>query len=509
MERIKLLGIIGASFLSTSTLFAADKPNIIFIYGDDVGYGDISANGAKLVKTPNIDKLATNGILFTDGHCSASTCTPSRFSMLTGKAAFRNNARILQGDAPLLISPKIITLPKVLQQAGYKTAVVGKWHLGLGNGNINWNTEIKPGPREIGFDYSFLVPATGDRVPCVYVENQKVVNLDPNDPITVSYKKKVGNWPTGHENPDLLKVTPSHGHNKTIVNGVSRIGYMTGGKKALWKDEDMADIITARAMNFIDKNKKEPFFLYFSFHDIHVPRMPHPRFKGVTEMGSRGDAIAQMDWCVGEIYKQLEKEGLLENTIIIYSSDNGPVIDDGYNDDAVKKLGSHKAAGDLRGGKYSLYEGGNRVPFIISWPKKIAKGEVSNALVSQIDFLASFAALTGVYLPKEQLATLDSMNELDVLLGKDNIGRKYLLEEGYGVALREGNWKYIPANKKFKGSSVIKHVNIEHGKSNIDQLYDLSKDIGEKNNLAKKCPKKVAELKNKLAEIKSNPDAQK
>ncbi|UDQ98026.1 arylsulfatase [Lentisphaerota bacterium WC36G] len=477
--------------MTTATLYASDKPNIVLIYGDDVGYGDISCNGAKLVKTPNIDRIAKNGIRFTDGHCSASTCTPSRYAMLTGRAAFRNKARILPGDAPLLIDTNIITLPKVLRKAGYKTGVVGKWHLGLGNGNLNWNEEIKPGPREIGFDYSFLIPATGDRVPCVYVENQRVVNLDQNDPITVSYKKKVGDWPTGRENPELLKMTLSKGHDMTIVNGISRIGYMTGGTKALWVDEDMADEITNKAVSFIDKNKKQPFFLYFSFHDIHVPRVPHPRFVGSTKMGPRGDAIAQMDWCVGQVYKKLAAEGLLENTIIIYSSDNGPVLDDGYNDDAVEKLGKHKPAGQFRGGKYGLYEGGNRMPFIISWPKKIAKGEVSNALVSQLDFLASFAALTGVEIEKEQLNKLDSKNILTAFLGEDKVGRRYLLEEGYGIALRDGMWKLITKKRK-----------------NYTVLYNLGDDIGEKNNLAEKYPEKVKELKRKLAEIKANPRAQ-
>ena len=173
--------------LFTASHFAysqKDKPNIVIIYVDDLGYGDIGVNGAVGVKTPNIDTLAENGLNFTDAHCSASPCTPSRYSLLTGSYAFRNNAAILEGDAPLIIDTTKETLPKMLQKAGYTTGVVGKWHLGLGKGKIDWNKRIPLGPKEVGFDYSFLIPATGDRVPCVFLENQKVVGLDLNDPIT-------------------------------------------------------------------------------------------------------------------------------------------------------------------------------------------------------------------------------------------------------------------------------------------------------------------------------------
>jgi arylsulfatase A-like enzyme len=302
-----LILMLGQTFSAVS--IAQTRPNIVIIYTDDLGFGDISANGAKKIKTPNIDRIAKEGLRFTNAYATSATCTPSRFSLLTGKYAWRKSGtNVAPGDAALIIPTDVETMPAMLQKAGYRTAVVGKWHLGLGPaGGPNWNADIKPGPLEIGFNYSFIMPATGDRVPCVYLEKHRIVDLDPSDPIRVSYKEKIGNEPTGKENPELLKMNYSHGHDATIINGVSRIGWMTGGKKARWIDEDMADVFTNRAINFLDENAKNPFFLYFATHDIHVPRVPHSRFVGKSGMGARGDAILQLDWSVGEILKTLDR----------------------------------------------------------------------------------------------------------------------------------------------------------------------------------------------------------
>ena len=278
-------GALGLATLATSHLAcnqAVEKPNIIIINADDLGYGDISCYGATNISTPNIDRLAGEGLVFTNAHCTSATSTPSRYSMLTGEYAWRRkDTGIATGDAPALITPGKTTIASVLKNAGYATGVVGKWHLGLGPaGGADWNGEITSGPMDIGFDYNFLIPATGDRVPCVFVENRRVVGLDPNDPIIVSYSEPILTEPTGKDHPELLKMHPSHGHDMTIVNGVSRIGFMSGGKSALWIDEDIADVITGKAVDFIRKNKDNPFFLYFATHDIHVPRVPHPRFAG-------------------------------------------------------------------------------------------------------------------------------------------------------------------------------------------------------------------------------------
>jgi arylsulfatase A-like enzyme len=477
------------------------KPNIVLIYTDDVGYGDLGCYGTSSIATPNIDLLAKNGVRFTNAHATSATCTPSRFSLLTGKYAWRKKGTgVAPGDASLIIPLSTNTLPAMLQTAGYHTAVIGKWHLGLGDAKgADWNGKIAPGPLEIGFNYSFLIPATGDRVPCVFVENHEVVNLDKNDPIKVSYAGPVDpNAPTGKNNPELLKMHPSHGHNMTIVNGVSRIGFMSGGRSALWVDEDFADILVKKAETYISKQKSTPFFLYFSTHDIHVPRLPHARFAGKSGMGPRGDALLQLDWTVGELQAMLRKNGLLDNTLIIFTSDNGQVIDDGYQDEAVEKLGNHQPGGIYRGGKYSAFEGGTRVPFIVSWKGTVKPNKTNAALFSQIDLYASLASLTGVAVTPGQAP--DSRNNLKVLLNQSNRSREFLVEQSVNstLSLIKGQWKYIEPSK---GPKRNKETNTELGNLPEPQLYNLADDPGETKNLASARLDKVNEMKKMLEAI--------
>ncbi|MCR6643049.1 MAG: sulfatase-like hydrolase/transferase [Sporocytophaga sp.] len=437
---------------------------------------------------------------FTRAYTTAATCTPSRYSLLTGEYPWRKTGiKVLAGDATALIKSGRPTIASVFRNAGYETAVVGKWHLGLGDSLApDWNSTIKESPNDIGFKYSFIMAATGDRVPTVYVENSKVVNLDPVDPITVNYKNKIGNDPIGREHPELLKVKHSHGHDFTIVNGVGRIGYMSGGNKARWVDEDMADTFTNKAVGFIETNKDKPFFLYFATHDVHVPRVPHPRFAGKSGLGARGDALLEFDWAVGEILQALEKNGLTKNTLVILSSDNGPVLDDGYQDQAVELLGDHHPAGALRGGKYSIFEAGTRVPFIVRYPAKVKPG-VSNALISQVDLIASLSTLIGQSPPKE---AVDSQNQLNTLLGKDKTGRNELVtntQSGGAFAIVEERWKYIsPSDGQAKSRTTV-----ELGNSPAPQLYDLKLDAGEKNNLAEKETEVVNRLERRLEEIRN------
>lgn len=491
------------SFVETNGQSAKNKkPNIVLIYTDDLGYGDVSCYGTSAIPTPNIDRLAKGGVRFTNVHATSATCTPSRFSLLTGKYAWRQEGTgIAPGDASLIIPVHTTTLPGMLQKAGYNTAVIGKWHLGLGDEKgADWNGKIAPGPLEIGFNYSFLIPATGDRVPCVFVENHEVVNLDKNDPIKVSYTGPIDpNAPTGKKNPELLKMHPSHGHDMTIVNGVSRIGYMTGGNSALWRDEDFAETLLKKAGAYITQQKTSPFFLYFSTHDIHVPRLPNEKFVGKSGMGPRGDALLQLDWTVGQLTDMLKKNGLLENTLIIFTSDNGQVIDDGYKDDAVEKLGNHKPGGIYRGGKYSAFEAGTKVPFIVSWQGKIKPGKINTASFSQIDLYASLAKLAGVKVEEGQAP--DSHNNLQVLLNQSNQSRKFLVEQSLNstLSLVVGNWKYIEPSK---GPKINKDTNTELGNLPQPQLYNINDDPGETKNLAETYPEKVNEMKQMLDKIK-------
>jgi arylsulfatase A len=479
---------------------AQTKPNVIFICADDLGYGDLGCYGATKLKTPNLDALAKQGLRFTDGHCTSATCTPSRYGFMTGQYPWRKQGTgVLPGDAALIVPTDRITLPKVFKQAGYQTAGIGKWHLGIGTAvEKDWNGEIKPGPNETGFDYSFIFPATADRVPTVFIENHRVLALDPADPIRVDYQKKTGNEPTGKENPELLKMKASHGHDQTIVNGIGRIGFMSGGIKARWTDEEVSFTFLEKAKAFIAGNKNTAFFLYFGLTEPHVPRMPATLFKGKSGLGYRGDVILQLDWTVGELMKQLAASGILKNTMIIFTSDNGPVLDDGYEDEAVTKLNGHTPSGVLRGGKYSAFEAGTRVPFIVSWPGIIQPG-VSNALVSQLDFLASFAAMLKIPVPPGE--AFDSENVMSALLGKSSGGRQIFVEQGGSLSIRRGEWKLIePGN----GPAIYTAVNIESGNLQQPQLYNLAKDIGEQNNVAAQFSEKVKELSELLEKIKAN-----
>ena len=463
------------------------KPNIVIIYLDDLGYGDVGAYGATEILTPNIDRLDSEGVMFTDGHASSATCTPSRYALLTGVYPWRNTqAKILPGTAPLIIDTAQQTVPKILKEQGYFTGIVGKWHLGLGAGNVAWNKRVSPGPNEVGFDYSYIMAATQDRVPTVYLENGVVEGLDPDDPLEVSYSKNFEGEPTGLDNPELLTMKWHHGHNNSIINGIPRIGFMKGGENAKWNDVDMADNFLTRAKDFVKQHKSEPFFLYYAMQQPHVPRTPNPKFVGSTSLGPRGDVIVEADWCVGEFIKMLEEEGILENTLVILSSDNGPVLNDGYYDDAVERQGNHDPMGGLRGGKYSLYEAGTRVPLITYWKGQI-EPKKSDALICHLDILASLAELTGA-----EENSSDSKNMLDVLLGKSEKGRETLvLEASSRKVLRKGNWIMIPP---YNGPRVEKQVNVELGNSTEFQLYNMDADVAQQKNLAHQNPQKLKEM---------------
>lgn len=500
---IKQLLLITAVY-SSALAVAGEKPNVIVIMADDLGYGDLSCYGATEINTPHIDRLAAEGVRFTSGYCSASTCTPTRYSFLTGTYAFRQEGTgIAPPNSPAIIKPGTSTIASVLGRAGYQTAVIGKWHLGLGGAaGPDWNGELNPGPLEIGFDYNFLLPTTNDRVPQVYVENHRVLNLDPEDPLWVGRKKPSPDHPTGLTHRSTLKMDWTHGHNSTIHNGISRIGFYTGGHAARFRDEDLADKWVERSVEWIEDHRNEPFFLFFSSHDVHVPRMPHERFHGKTSLGFRGDAILQLDWCVGELLKTLDRLHIADQTLVVFCSDNGPVMDDGYADGALEKVGSHRAAGRFSGGKYSVLEGGTRTPFITRWTDRIEPG-VSDEVVCTIDLAASLASLTETVLQEDEC--LDSFDVMDALLGQDGAtGRDHLVQQDNGRAgnygLRSGNWKLQRHDSK-RARNVVVEKQLANTPVSRYRLFDLNNDPAEKRDVLADQPQIAERLKRQLAEL--------
>ena len=469
--------------LCLSRISAAEPPpNLVVILADDLGYGDLGSQGAKGIRTPNLDALAREGLRFTDGHSPAAVCTPTRYSMLTGEYSWRRKGSgldkgVANGDSPLLIPTNSLNVAGLLKSAGYRTGIIGKWHLGLGTGAPDYNRDLKPGPLEIGFDEFFGIPATNDRVPTVFIRDHRVVGLDPADPIRITYR-------------DPGKDSPM----KSYAAGRGRIGWMSGGKAAYWKDTEIADTLTREAVGFIDKHHEKPFFLCFTPHDVHAPTIPHPRFAGSSGLGPRADMVHELDWSVGEVLKALDRHSLAERTLVIVSSDNGA-----YRTEE----GEHRPNGPWRGVKSQLWEGGHRVPFIARWKGRIAPGE-SPALVSLIDLPATAAALAGRPLPEG--AAPDSFNLMPVLTGSSReTGRDHLvLMSGKGdLAIRQGPWKYIPDLSTADGwSSAVKRGPKRPAKPG---LYHLGDDPGETKNLHAEKPQVAKRLAALLEKVKSTP----
>lgn len=499
---IALVAIFSLGGILSGNIQAETRPpNIVVIMADDLGYGDLSCYGATALETPNIDRLAAEGQKFTSGYCSASTCTPTRYSFLTGTYAFRKKGTgIAPPNSPALIQPGTPTIASILRTSGYKTAVIGKWHLGLGSEMPDWNGLLKPGPLEIGFDRCLLLPTTNDRVPQVYVENHRVLNLDPADPLWVGKKKPSPDHPTGLTHRDTLKMDWSHGHNSTIHNGISRIGFYTGGHAARFRDEDLSDRWVEESIKWIESNRDHPFFLFFSSHDLHVPRIVHERFQGATKLGPRGDAIVELDWCVGELTKTLDRLKLSENTLVVFCSDNGPVMDDGYKDDAIEKQGKHQPAGPYQGGKYNVYEGGTRTPFITRWTGKIAPG-VSDEMVCTIDLAASCAKLAGASLPNN--ACLDSFDVSDALCGKEKAsGRDHLVQQDNGqggnYGLRVGDWKLLRHDSKKTKNTGLR---LQGRPVSRYMLFNLATDPSEQHDVIAENEEIANQLKQQLQDL--------
>ena len=468
-----------------------ERPNIVFILADDMGYGGAGCYGATRIKTPNLDRLAAEGIRFTDGHCAASTCTPTRYAFMTGRYPFRSwcSFSALSTNAPLLIEVDRPTVPSFLKSHGYATSIIGKWHLGYGEEKgfadnrgktppnywkprgpgPDWNGELKPGPLQNGFDYAYVIPVANSFPPYVIVENYRVASLRPDSPIGTMESKNNGK--------------------------------MQGGEGARWKDENLVDMFTDKLVSQLEEYAKDdkPFFLYYPAHQPHIPWRPNARFKGSSKAQAYGDVIQELDWSVGEVLKTLDRLELADSTIVIFSSDNGA---------SGRDFNGHRANGPLRGGKGDLTEGGHRVPFIVRWPGKIKPGLESDVLISQSDLFATFAAILGKALPRG--AAPDSYNILPALLGEQlhHPERPVVMSSGGtgALSIRSGKWKLLLGQGNCGYGEFRRKQPWPKPKAGDPpaQLYNMEEDLGEANNLYLKHPEVVHRMKTTLEKIKAN-----
>jgi len=490
-------------------------PNVLLIYTDDVGYGDLGCFGATKVQTPNIDRLAEQGRLFTDAHSPSAVCTPSRYGLLAGRYGWRENIwGPLPYDRPMLIDTTIMTLPRLFKQFGYSTAIIGKWHLGFGSeGLTDWNKELKPGPLDIGFDYYYGVPLVNSHAPFVFVENRYVDGLDPDDPFILRQENDAA--PVDERLPrSPVQVFPEKG-------GLER---WSGADRAhkLYRDEMVGTTLTEKATGWIEKHvkdrKQDPFFLYFATTNIHHPFTPHPRFKGTSQAGRYGDFIHELVWMVGELLSCIEEMGIANNTIVIFTSDNGGMLNEGGKD--AWKAG-HRINGELLGFKFGAWEGGHRVPLIVRWPGRVAPGTRSGQLIGQIDLFGTFSAILG-YTRKEGEGP-DSYNMLPALTGdpqeqiRDHLVLAPALREN--LALRAGKWVYIGAQGSggfggtYGGPGALawsKETNSDvtpDGKIKEDapmqQLYNLQEDISQAENVIRENPQVAEKLRLELERIRN------
>ena len=518
MRITTLVQVVSLHLIAFCTTLVANQPveqppNVVLIFADDLGYGDLGCYGATKIKTPNIDQLAAAGRRFTDAHSASAVCTPSRYGLLTGEYPFlamggKGAWGPLPTTSPLIIDIDTLTVGQVFKNRRYATACLGKWHLGFKNGKNDWQVPLRPGPQDLGFDHYFGIPLVNSGSPFVYVEDDTLVGYDPDDPLV--YKGK--------------PVSPTPRFPKEASKkSANQFG---GALKAhqIYDDEKTATLLTERAVKWITEKKDEPFFLYFPTPNIHHPFTTAPRFKGTSQCGLYGDFVHELDWMVGEILNCLDENGLTDNTMVIFTSDNGGMLNlAGRN--AVKD--GHKINGDLLGFKFGVWEGGHRVPFIAKWPGKIKAGTKSDQLISQLDMLATFMALTEQQ--PESLKGKDSINMLPALLGEpeEPLRTELILapRQERNLAIRSGKWVYIGAKGSggFNGSKPSHHAwggapgvqfvggtnsDIENGRIKKDappaQLYDMENDPGQTQNVYRENTQVVMEMQALLKSYRPN-----
>jgi arylsulfatase A len=461
-QMIRILCLV-ASLLNYNLAYSAPVaglPNIIVILADDLGYGSLGCYGAKteLIRTPNIDRLAREGMRFTDAYATGSVCSPTRYAIVTGRYCWRsslNSGEVVNTFDPLVIEAERPTLASLLKSRGYATAMIGKWHLGYGSTKpVDYTKDLIPGPLELGFDYQFAVPQNHNDVTRAFVEDHKIFGLRSD------------------------KLTPSPGNI---------------GLDAPQRDDPKTEgVLADRAATWIEKQTSaKPFFLHFAPIAVHEKITPSAESAGSSTAGPYGDFIHDLDRSVGRILDTLDRLKLAENTLVFFTSDNGGVLGKPKSTEQQAAAAGLKINGILRGGKHDVWEGGFRVPLIARWPRHIQAGSLSEQLVGSTDYLATVAALVKSPLPppSPSAAGPDSYNFLPVLLGtaKTSVRPQLLLQSSKGVyAIRQGSWKFI-ANAS---DNPHKTPN-EHGHS---QLFNLKNDPGEQRDVSAEHPELVEEF---------------
>ena len=513
MHFLSLKPLLSISLLLASNAFSEVPPNVVLIFADDLGYGDLGCYGATKLKTPHIDKLAAEGRKFTDAHSASAVCTPSRYGLLTGEYPFRaKNGKGLWGPAPitspLLIDTQTQTIADVFKASGYDTAAFGKWHLGFGEGSNDWKVPLRPGPQDLGFDYYFGMPVVNSASPYLYVENDTIVGGDPDDPLV-----HLGRGAKKKATP-ITPIPPEASQRSA--------NQFSGAVKAhkLFNDYEVGTKLTEKANSWIKERKENPFFLYFSTTNVHHPFTPAKQFQNTSECGVYGDFVHELDWIVGEVMKTLKETGKAENTLVIFTSDNGGMFNLGGRVAAEK---GHKINGDLLGSKFGVWEGGHRVPFIAWWPGKIEANTSSDQLLCSVDLLSSFASLTGQDLKEQK----DSINMLPAMTSNPTQPLRTDMfmspNKTSHMAYRKGKWMYIPAKSDggFKGSKPNQHAwggpavaelvgtpnsDIQNGKlkkgAPSAQLYDLEADVNQTKNLILEHPDVAKEMAETLKNVK-------
>lgn len=505
---------LGAASLHAQT---AQRPNVLFILADDLGYGDLSCYGGN-APTPNIDRLAAQGTRFSNAHAVASTSTPSRYGMLTGCYPFRRRGTdVAAGNAGMIIRPEQYTVADVFRSAGYRTAAIGKWHLGLGSRTArqDWNGLLDQTPADLGFDYHYLMAATADRVPCVFIEQGRVAQWDASAPIEVSY-----DWghpfpgePLGSTHPELLTkqsvARPRHGHSERHrahrLHARRRTGPLVRRRYSRLPAPPRHRLAgSGRTQGHRRLSGGASALLHVFRHQRRTRAATTPRALSRPQPhGTAREAILQLDYTVGRLCAALDSLGLRDNTLIILTSDNGPVLDDGYADQAEELVGTHKPGGPFRGGKYSAYEAGNAVPFIVSGAGA-KQGKVSDALVSLIDLPASMAELTGTDIPQGQAA--DSRASLPTWLGRSRRPADFhvSMAANRSLEIRTQRWKYIEPSE----GGIDWGPHIESGYASQPQLYDLRRSLWEQDNVADRRPKVLRQMQQMLKEVRGEAASQ-